>query len=83
MWEHYFYEGGDPIDTGVLGTYDNTRIGAAVCWEFMRTMTARRLRNQVDVIMAGSCWWSIPTNFRGIEQWLWESANNKNSMRRD
>jgi len=80
MWEHYFYEGGNPTDSGILGIYDNTRIGAAVCWEFMRTMTARRLRNQVDVIMGGSCWWSIPTNFRGLLQWLWESANNRNSI---
>ena len=76
MWENYFYEGGNPSDSGVLGTYDNTRIGAAVCWEFMRTMTARRLRNQVDVIMGGSCWWSIPTNFPGLLQRLWEPANS-------
>ena len=44
-----------------------TTDGTAICWEFMRTMTARRLRNQVDVIMGGSCWWSIPTNYPG---WL-------------
>lgn len=80
MWEHYFYEGGDPADIGILGSYDNMRIGAAVCWEFMRTMTARRLRHQVDVIMGGSCWWSIPDYFRGLCQWLWESANNRNSI---
>jgi len=80
MWENYFYEGGDSNDSGILGTYDNTRIGAAVCWEFMRTMTARRLRNQVDVIMGGSCWWSIPTNFPGMLQRLWEPANNRCSL---
>ena len=80
MWKNYFYEGGDSNDSGILGTYDNTRIGAAVCWEFMRTMTARRLRNQVDVIMGGSCWWSIPTNFPGMLQRLWEPANNRCSL---
>ena len=80
MWENYFYEGGDSNDSGILGTYDNTRIGAAVCWEFMRTMTARRLRNQVDVIMGGSCWWSIPINFPGMFQRLWEPANNRCSL---
>jgi hypothetical protein len=48
MWENYYYEGGNPNDSGILGTYDSTRIGAAVCWEFMRTMTARRLRHKVD-----------------------------------
>lgn len=80
MWENYFYEGSNPIDSGMLGTYDNTRIGAAVCWEFMRTMTARRLRNRVDVIMGGSCWWSIPTNFPGLLQKLWEPANNRSAL---
>jgi predicted amidohydrolase len=80
MWENYFYEGGDTTDSGVLGTYDNTRIGAAVCWEFMRTMTARRLRNQVDVIMGGSCWWSIPTNFPKFLQRLWEPANSHSAL---
>lgn len=80
MWENYFYEGGDPADSGMLGTYDNTRIGAAVCWEFMRTMTARRLRNKVDVIMGGSCWWSIPTNFPVFLQKLWEPPNNISSL---
>ena len=80
MWENYFYECGDSNDSGIIGTYDNTRIGAAVCWEFMRTMTARRLRNQVDVIMGGSCWWSIPTNFPGMLQRLWEPANNHCSL---
>jgi predicted amidohydrolase len=80
MWENYFYEGGNPNDSGILGIYDNTRIGAAVCWEFMRTMTTRRLRNQVDVIMGGSCWWSIPTNFPVVLQKLWEPANNHCSI---
>lgn len=80
MWENYFYEGGDSNDSGILGIYDNTRIGAAVCWEFMRTMTARRLRNKVDVIMGGSCWWSIPTNFPDMLQKLWEPANNRCSL---
>jgi predicted amidohydrolase len=80
MWENYFYEGGDLNDSGVLGSFDSTRIGAAVCWEFMRTMTARRLRNQVDVIMGGSCWWSIPTNFPKFLQRIWEPSNSQNAL---
>ncbi len=80
MWENYFYEGGEASDNGMLGIHDHTRIGAAVCWEFMRTMTARRLRNQVDVIMGGSCWWSIPTNFPNFLQRLWEPANRHTSL---
>jgi predicted amidohydrolase len=58
MWENCFYVGGD--DDGVLDAGDVTA-GAAVCWEFMRTQTAQRLRGRVDVIVGGSAWWSIPT----------------------
>jgi predicted amidohydrolase len=80
MWENAFCEEGDPNDTGLLGRYESTRVGAAVCWEFMRTMTARRLRNQVDVIMGGSCWWSIP---KDLPNWIltrWESHNALNTI---
>jgi len=80
MWENYFYEGGDPGDIGVLGLYENVRVGAAVCWEFMRTMTARRLQNKVDVVIGGSCWWSIPTNFPLFLQKLWEPDNKRNAL---
>ena len=80
MWENAFYEGGDPDDTGFLGTFENIRTGAAVCWEYMRTMTARRLRNKVDLIMGGSCWWSIPTHFPGFLKTLWEPGNSLNSL---
>lgn len=57
MWENAFYTGGD--DDGVLGVGEHT-IGAAVCWELMRTQTVRRLRGRVDLVMTGSGWWSIP-----------------------
>jgi predicted amidohydrolase len=80
MWENAFYEGGNPDDTGFLGTIENIRIGTALCWEYMRTMTARRLRNQVDLIMGGSCWWSIPTHFPKCLQTLWEPGNSLNAI---
>ncbi len=80
MWENAFYEGGDHDDTGVLGRCGNIHVGAAVCWEFMRTMTARRLRNHVDVIMGGSCWWSIPTIVPGPIRSRWEAQNTLNSI---
>lgn len=80
MWENAFYEGGDPADSGVLGTFENIRLGAAVCWEFMRTMTARRLRGRVDVIICGSCWWSIPTNLPGFVFRLSEPQNSRNAI---
>ena len=57
MMENCFYVGGD--DDGVLDA-DGLSVGAAVCWEFMRTQTARRLRGRVDLIVGGSAWWSIP-----------------------
>jgi predicted amidohydrolase len=80
MWENAFYEGGDPGDTGVLGTHEGARVGAAVCWEFMRTMTAQRLRSHVDVIMGGSCWWSIPTYLPGWIKNPWENENALNAL---
>jgi deaminated glutathione amidase len=57
MWENSFYVGGH--DDGILAAGDLT-VGAAVCWELMRTQTARRLRGRVDIVMAGSGWWSVP-----------------------
>ncbi|MFL0180490.1 MULTISPECIES: carbon-nitrogen hydrolase family protein [unclassified Mycobacterium] len=57
MWENAFYTTGD--DDGVLAAGEHT-VGAAVCWELMRTQTVRRLRGRVDLVMTGSGWWSIP-----------------------
>lgn len=58
MWENCFYIGGN--DDGVIKADDDITAGAAVCWEFMRTQTARRLVGRVDLIVGGSAWWSIP-----------------------
>jgi len=57
MWENCFYVGGS--DDGVIDA-DGIVVGAAVCWEFMRTQTVRRLRGRVDLVVGGSAWWSIP-----------------------
>lgn len=57
MWENALYVGGE--DDGVIHSGDLI-VGAAVCWEFMRSATARRLRGRVDLVMGGSNWWSIP-----------------------
>ena len=57
MWENAFYVGGS--DDGVLRCGGLTA-GAAMCWELMRTQTARRLRGRVDLIVGGSAWWSVP-----------------------
>ncbi len=57
MWENCFYVGGS--DDGVIDA-DGLPVGAAMCWEFMRTQTVRRLRGRVDLVVGGSAWWSIP-----------------------
>jgi predicted amidohydrolase len=57
MWENALYVGGN--DDGVIEAGELS-IGAAVCWEFMRSATARRLRGGVDLVLGGSNWWTIP-----------------------
>ncbi len=57
MWENCYYVGGS--DDGVLKT-PSARAGVALCWEFIRTQTARRLINRVDLVVGGSCWWTLP-----------------------
>lgn len=57
MWENCYYIGG--TDDGILET-DIGNIGAVLCWEFVRSRTARRLSNHVDLVVGGSCWWSLP-----------------------
>ncbi|MGB7587986.1 MAG: carbon-nitrogen hydrolase family protein [Solirubrobacterales bacterium] len=57
MWENAFYIGG--ADDGLIDAGSFT-VGAAVCWEFMRSATARRLAGRVDVVVGGSNWWSVP-----------------------
>ena len=57
MWESCYYIGGN--DDGVFKTksYD---VGVALCWEMLRTKTARRLAGKVDFVVSGSCWWNLP-----------------------
>ncbi len=57
MWENAYYVGGK--DDGLIETPIGT-VGAAVCWELVRTRTVKRLRGKVRLIAAGSAWWSVP-----------------------
>ena len=57
MWENCYYLGG--TDDGILET-EIGNIGAVLCWEFVRSRTAKRLLDRVDVVVGGSCWWSLP-----------------------
>jgi predicted amidohydrolase len=57
MWENCYYIGG--TDDGILET-EIGNIGAVLCWEFVRSRTAKRLFNRVEIVVGGSCWWSVP-----------------------
>lgn len=56
MWENSYYIGGS--DDGVLGTPTGA-VGVAMCWELIRSQTARRLLSKVEVVVGGSCWWDL------------------------
>ena len=56
MWENSYYIGGS--DDGVLATPAGP-VGAALCWELIRSQTARRLVGKVNVVVGGSCWWDM------------------------
>jgi predicted amidohydrolase len=60
MWENALYVGGD--DDGVIEA-GGISVGAAVCWELMRTQTVRRLAGRVDLALTGSGWWSLSENW--------------------
>ncbi len=57
MWENCWYLGGS--DDGVLDT-PLGGVGAAVCWELVRTRTVHRMKGRVGLLVGGSCWWSVP-----------------------
>jgi predicted amidohydrolase len=56
MWENSYYIGGS--DDGVLATPAGP-VGVALCWELIRTQTARRLLDKVTFVVGGSCWWDL------------------------
>lgn len=74
MWENAFYVGGH--DDGVFSA-QGYQVGAAVCWELMRTRTAARLRSRVDLLMTGSGWWSVP---RWHPHFVFDRWERHNSM---
>ena len=56
-WENCYYTKGN--DDGVLDTAYG-RVGSVLCWEFIRSGTAKRLLDKVNLIVGGSCWWTVP-----------------------
>src|SRR5699024_7097784 len=77
MWENCFYSGGE--DDGIIATSEQT-VGVALCWEFMLSQTARRLRNKIDVVVGGSCWWSVPAWFPKSLTERWEEKNEQTAL---
>jgi predicted amidohydrolase len=75
MWENAFYARGS--DDGVIELRDGLRVGVALCWELMRSQTVRRLCGRVDLVLAGSAWWSVPEwRPRSVTR-RWEAANRR------
>ncbi len=56
-WENCYYKGGS--DDGVMSTPIGP-VGSVLCWEFIRSQTAKRLLNKVNLVVGGSCWWTLP-----------------------
>ncbi|MFW2440705.1 MAG: carbon-nitrogen hydrolase family protein [Arenicellales bacterium] len=56
-WENCYYTGGN--DDGVLPTTVGP-VGSVMCWELIRSQTARRLINKVNMVVSSSCWWTLP-----------------------
>jgi len=81
MWEAAYYEGGGCDDTGELGIIDDIRVGSALCWEFLRSQTARRLQGKIDVLIGGSHWWSLPQNWPAFLTRRMEQQNHENFIR--
>ena len=65
MWENAFYGPADAGDNGAFSTALGG-VGVAVCWELIRSQTARRLLGRVDVVVTGTHWWSLPDNWGSV-----------------
>lgn len=81
MWENAMYAPGSPLDTGLIDLPDGTTVGAAMCWELIRTQTVRRLAGRVDVVLAGSAWWSVPPWRPRLAFSRWERRNQQAARR--
>lgn len=75
MWENAFY--GPGHDDGVVTTGAG-RIGMAVCWELIRNQTPRRMLGRVDLVLTGTHWWTVPTNWGPVRRLLsWVERTNR------
>ncbi len=63
--ENCFYSGGE--DDGVFETEIGT-IGVSLCWEYLRTDTAKRMLDKVDLVIGGSCWPAFEDPEKSIDE---------------
>ena len=63
MWENAFYGPGN--DDGVFQT-GLGGVGAAVCWELIRSQIVGRMLGRVGVAVTGTHWWTMPSNWGRI-----------------
>lgn len=81
MWENALYTNG--ADNGRIDIPARTidalptpvTVGGALCWELTRRDTVRRLAGHVDLVLAGSGWWSVPEWTPRPVFRRWEAAN--------
>lgn len=77
LWENAVYVGG--TDSGRI-RLPGIDVGVALCWELMRTRTVSRLAGEVDLVLGGSGWWSIPQWApRAVSRRL-EAANRRRAL---
>ena len=57
QFENCYYTKGDTIH--ILPTPIGP-VGVALCWEMIRYDTVKRLKDKVQFVLAGSCWWGLP-----------------------
>lgn len=70
MWENACYgPGRDPALIRGRWQTGLGEVGAAVCWELIRTRTVQRLRG-VALAVTGTHWWTIPDNWGGASRAL-------------
>lgn len=67
MWENCFYIGGN--DDGVFET-ELGGVGAAVCWELIRAQTLARMAGRVQLVITGTHWWDLPSNWPAVPRLL-------------
>ena len=57
MWENCFYIGG--TDDGLIEV-GKVKAGVALCLEFNRSQTVKRLQGKAEIVVGGSCVWGAP-----------------------